>query len=31
VPERAARPFLILSVAFFVLLPGSNLPALYAV
>jgi MFS family permease len=32
VPERAGRPFLILSVAFFVLLLGSNLPTpLYAV
>ena len=32
VPERAGRPFLILTVAFFTLLLGSNLPTpLYAV
>jgi MFS family permease len=32
VPERAGRPFLILTVAFFALLLGSNLPTpLYAV
>ena len=31
-PERAGRPFLILTVAFFTLLLGSNLPTpLYAV